>query len=187
MKFTLKENINLNSVATQHEILLRATNLLVGREGALETEKELYLILAIVGTMINEDVIAFCNEDNRDLFTVMQESIEPFFIELRTAGQVSDEVYNLLKDRLLKRCQQIWDNQHSVVGLIDSLLLMIGSMSEEDKKDALVKTAEIAGKVYEHRTEVLEKEAQETNSRLEEFVKQYQSNIQIQKKDNANA
>ena len=51
-------------------------------------------------------------------------------------------------------------------------------MSEEDKKAALVETGKIAQAVYEKRTEVLSAKADETNSKLEALVQQYQRKSQ---------
>ena len=79
---------------------------------------------------------------------------------------------------LLERCDHIWANQHSVLGVIDAIMTTIASMSEEDKKAALVETGKIAETVYEKRTEVLSAKADETNSKLEALVQQYQRKSQ---------
>jgi len=179
MKLTLNEQFNINSVVEQHKILVQATMLLQGREGVLETEKELYLILALVNAMVNEDLVELCNDDNRDLITIMEEDVEPFFLE-HLGTTIPRELYMDLRFMLLNRCREIWENQHSVMGLIDTLLLAIGSLSEEDKKEALVQTAHIAEKVYENRTEKLEKQGEEMNAKMAELINKYQV-----QKDNA--
>ena len=47
-------------------------------------------------------------------------------------------------------------------------------MSPEDKKEALEATGKVAEKAFERRTAIMEQKADETNSKLEAFVRQYQ-------------
>ena len=186
MKLTLKDNIKFDSLALQHKILLQATMLLEGREGALETEKRIYLMMAFVDLIINENLIELCNNDKRDLHVIIEEDIEPFF------NQLNDEVkkvYDDLLKILLKHCDTIWNNQHSIVGVIDTILTTIASMSDEDKKDALVKTGEIAEAAFNRRTEIMTEKTEQINSKLENFVRKYQEqqleHKEEQKVDNA--
>jgi len=183
MKLTLKKNVDISSVALQHGILIRATGLIAGREGVLETEKELYLILSIVDAMTEEDVVALCNEDDRELIQIMLEDIEPFFKSL-LGETIPVEVYKELKRILLNRCKEIWDNQHSIVGVIDTILTTIGMMSEEDKKDALVQTAQMAEMAFERRTQTMEKKTEAANSKIEALIQQYQKASQETKENN---
>jgi hypothetical protein len=178
MKLTLKEDININSLTLQHNILLQATMLLEGREGVLETEKKLYLMIAMVDALIQEDLLTLCNEDSRDLPAIMMEDIEPFFVQLLSQDEEKKKVYDYMTKVLLDRCKNIWDNQHSAMGVIDNILTMIASMSEEDKQEVLKETGKIAETVYEKRTEVLAAKADETNSKLEALVQQYQRKTQ---------
>ena len=68
MKLTLKENeINAKSLMVKHDILMKSTGLVSGREGVLETEKELYLMIAFVDTFVEENLIELCNQDERSL------------------------------------------------------------------------------------------------------------------------
>lgn len=173
MTLTLKKEINMDSLVVQHGVLLQATDLLMGREGVLETEKELYLILAVVNAMIEEDLIQMCNEDGRDLVDIMEHDIEPFFNTV-LGKELSIEAYAKIKQLLLNRCKEIWDNQHSIVGVIDTILTTIAMMSPEDKKEALIETAKIAEQAFEKRSATMEKKADETNSKLEALVAQYQ-------------
>lgn len=173
MTFTLKHDINMDSLVIQHQVLLQAMDLLMGREGVLETEKELYLILSIVDNMIEENLIQLCNDDGRDLDVIMMVEIEPFFNTL-IDKQISSTTYNKLKQQLLNRCKEIWDNQHSVMGVLDALLTTIATMAPEDKKEVLENTAKIAEKAFEQRTEVMVAKADQTNSKLEQLVEQYQ-------------
>ena len=46
MKMTFKKGINAESLILKHNILLQASDLAMGREGALQTEKDLYLMMA---------------------------------------------------------------------------------------------------------------------------------------------
>ena len=178
MKLTLKEKININSLTLQHNILLQATMLLEGREGVLETEKKLYLMIAMVDALVQEDLLTLCNEDTRDLPTIMMEDIEPFFIEVLDKDAEKKVVYDYMTRVLLERCKNIWDNQHSALGVIDAIMTMIASMPEEDKKEVLAETGKIAEAVYEKRTEILSAKADETNSKLEALVQQYQRKSQ---------
>lgn len=173
MELTLKKNVNINSLTLQHNILIRATMLLEGREGVLETEKLIRLMLATVDMIVEEDVIDLCNNDGRDLMTIMTEDIEPFFNKLMEVEGFR-EAWFYMVNVLLKRCQEIWDNQHSVMGVIDAILTMIATIPEEDKKEALVATGKIAEQAFERRTEKMAAKADETNDKLAQFVKSYQ-------------
>jgi hypothetical protein len=180
MKLTLKENINTESLILKHNILLQASGLITGREGVLQTEKDLYLIMAFVDNLIEEDLIALCNEDIRDLTAVMVEDIEPFFMNL-----IKEEKYNVLykevRELFLQRCKEIWDNQHSVIGMIDAFLTSIATLSDEDKKEALKETAKIAEMAFDRRTEIMEEKVDDVNSKLETFVRNYQEKQQEEK------
>lgn len=193
MKLTLKENINTNSLMLKHNILLQASGLVIGREGVLQTEKDLYLIMALVDNVIEEDLIASCNEDTRELSAIMTEDIEPFFNSLMEKEEYK-VLYNEMKELFLQRCKEIWDNQHSLVGVIDGFLTMIASMTEEDKKDALVQTAKMAEVAFDRRTEVMEDKVDSVNSKLEAFVRTYQEKqkeakekIETEKEEESNA
>ena len=180
MKLTLKENINTESLILKHNILLQASGLITGREGVLQTEKDLYLIMAFVDNLIEEDLITLCNEDTRDLTAVMVEDIEPFFMNL-----IKEEKYNVLykevRELFLQRCKEIWDNQHSVIGMIDAFLTSIATLSDEDKKEALKETAKIAEMAFDRRTEIMEEKVDDVNSKLETFVRNYQEKQQEEK------
>lgn len=176
MKMTLKKNINLKSLVLKHNILLEVSNLTVGREGVLQTEKNLYLVLAFMDNLVEEDLIQEINEDGRDLTTIMLEDIEPKFMEL-IEQEGYKELYDEMLELHLQRCKEIWQNQHSIVGLVDALLLTIASMSDEAKEDALVETGKLAEAAFNRRTSEMKGAVEETNSKLEEFIKAYREQI----------
>lgn len=183
MKLTLKEkNINTKSLITKHDILMKSTGLVSGREGVLETEKELYLMIAFVDTFIEEDLIELCNQDERTLNDIVLEDIEPIYLEL-IKDEDKAQLYKESKTLLFNRCKEIWDNEHSIVGVIDAILTTIATMSEEDKKEALVTTGKIAEQAFDRRTELMDKKVNETNSKLDELMKQYKTSIEVE--DNA--
>lgn len=173
MKLTLLENVNTQSFVLKHNILAQATSLAMGREGVLQTEKNLYLVLALVDNIIQENLIEECNNDKRDLNTIMLEDIEPFFFELIKEEKYS-KLYEEMDTLFLQRCKEIWDNQHSMVGVIDAILTSISLMGPEDKKDVLEATGKIAEKAFDRRTEIMSEKVEETNTKLEAFVRQYQ-------------
>ena len=180
MQLTLKKDANINSLALQHGILLQSTMLLEGREGVLETEKKIYLMMSFINALVEEDLLELCNNDERNLYTIIMEDIEPFFNGLDDDYK---KVYDELSYILLEHCDRVWDNQHSLVGMIDAVLTMIASMSDEDKKEALVTTGKIAEKAFEARTAVLEEKTNQVNNKLEAFVKQYQQQSQQESKE----
>lgn len=183
MKLTLKEkNINTKSLVIKHDILMKSTGLVSGREGVLETEKELYLMIAFVDTFIEEDLIELCNQDERTLNDIVLEDIEPIYLEL-IKDEDKAQLYKESKTLLLNRCKEIWDNEHSIVGVIDAILTTIATMSDEDKKEALVATGKIAEQAFDRRTELMDKKVNETNSKLDELMKQYKTSIEVE--DNA--
>lgn len=173
MTITFKEDMNPQSVIVKHGILMQAATLITGREGVLETEKELYLILAMIDFLAKEDIIESCNQDDRDLVAIMAEDIEPKFLELIT-NEEWHQMYLDMRRIHLQRCQEIWNNQHSIMGVIDTLLSVIATIDEDDKKTILENTAKVAKKVQEHKTEVMEKQSEKINSKLEQLVQQYQ-------------
>lgn len=183
MELTLKENIKTNSLMLKHNILLQASELIMGREGVLQTEKELYLMLAMVNQLIEEDLIALCNEDGRELEDIVTEDIEPFFENIIIKEEYK-RLYNECKDLFLARCKEIWDNQHSIVGVIDAIMTTIATMTDEDKKEALVETGKIAEKAFERRTEVMSKKADETNSKLAQLMEKYQTSVEKTDEEN---
>lgn len=175
MKMTFKKEINAESLILKHNILLQASDLVMGREGTLQTEKDLYLMMAFVDNYIEEDLIAECNEDERDLSLITIEDIEPAFNELMK-DEKNKALYNEVHELFLGRCKEIWDNQHSFYGVLDALLTMIGSMDEEGKKEVLTATSKIAEQAFDRRTDAMTKKVEETNSKLEQLVQQYMKN-----------
>ena len=176
MKMTLKKNINTKSLVLKHNIMLEVSNLTMGREGVLQTEKDLYLVLAFMDNLIEEDLIQECNEDKRDLTAVMIEDIEPEFLKLMEQAEYK-ELYKEMEKIHLQRCKEIWDNQHSLMGVIDSFLTTIAMMSDEDKKEALIETGKIAEAAFNRRTEEMKQKTDETNSKLEEFIRTYREKL----------
>lgn len=178
MKLTLKENINIGSLTLQHNMLLRAVGLLEGREGGLDTEKRIYLMIAMIDLLVQEDLLALCNEDERDLPTIMIEDIEPFFFTLINENKEYETVYHYLENKILEYCQRVWSEQHSVLGVIDAILTTIASIPEDDKKQVLEDTGKAAAELYEKRTDMLERQSAEVSDKLSKLIQQYQ------KKDN---
>lgn len=185
MKMTLKKDLNIKSLVLRHNIMLEVSNLTMGREGVLQTEKDLYLVLAFMDNLVEEDLIEEINEDGRDLTAIMLEDVEPEFLRLIEKQEYKD-LYEEIRKLHLQRCKEIWDNQHSMLGVIESLLMTISSMSEEDKKEALVVTGKIAEEAYNRRTEELKTKTDETNAKLEEFVRTYREKINKQHQEEEN-
>lgn len=182
MKLTIRKDIDFNSIILKHNILLQATNLVMGREGALQTEKELYLILAILDNVCEENVIEECNDDERNLASMIMEDIEPFFNEVMK-NEWCQKLYNETKELFLQRCKEIWDNQHSIMGLLDTILMALQNLTEDDKKDILASTAKIAEAAFDRRTAEMTAKVDETNDKLEAFVKKYQEQVNAQKNE----
>ena len=65
MTITFKEDMNPQSVIVKHGILMQAATLITGREGVLETEKELYLILAMIDFLAEENIIEKASEKGK--------------------------------------------------------------------------------------------------------------------------
>jgi len=183
MKLTIRKDIDFNSIILKHNILLQATNLVMGREGALQTEKELYLILAILDNVCEENVIEECNDDERNLASMIMEDIEPFFNEVMK-NEWCQKLYNETKELFLQRCKEIWDNQHSIMGILDTILMALQNLTDEDKKEVLKGTAKIAEAAFDRRTQEMTEKVDEANAKidhtadkLEEFVRKYQEHV----------
>ena len=106
MKMTYKKNLNINSLVLRHNIMLEVSNLTMGREPLLQTEKDLYLVLAFMDNLVEEDLIAEINEDGRDLTAIMLEDVEPEFLKL-TKNEEYKELYNEMRKLHLQRCKEI--------------------------------------------------------------------------------
>ena len=174
MKLTLKENININSLTLQHNVILQATTLIQGREGVLETEKRIYLLLALVDMIVQEDFLELCNSDERILTDILMEDVEPFIDGLKNENKDYIYAINYMEEVFLEHCQQIWDNQHSIMGAMETFLTMIGSMSDEDKKEVLIGVSKTAEQAFDRRTASLAEETKQVSSKLEQLVQQYQ-------------
>lgn len=173
MQMTLVENLNTESIVLRHKILVQSIGLISGREGVLETEKDLYLILALLDNIIQEDLVKQCNDDERELVVIMEEDLEPYFFNLIQDKKYND-LYLYVRKVFLDKCKEIWDNQHSLLGVIDTILTVVSSMDEEQKGEILESTANVAKAVYEKRTEILSDKADEANNKLEQLVQMYQ-------------
>ncbi len=174
MTLTLKEGVNLNSLTVQHSIVLQATSYLLGREGSLETEKKIYIMMAIIDSMVNEDIIEMCNEDERGLPEILLDDLEPFFVENVLSTDGGQTLFDYLTNIVLEHCYQVWENQHSMVGVIDAALTALASMDAEDKKEVMKEMGEKAAQIAESRSETMVKKTEEVNNKLEDLVKQYQ-------------
>ena len=106
MKMTYKKNLNINSLVLRHNIMLEVSNLTMGREGVLQTEKDLYLILALMDNLVEEDLIAEINEDGRDLTAIMLEDVEPEFLKLMEKQEYKD-LYDEMRKLHYQRCKEI--------------------------------------------------------------------------------
>lgn len=156
MKITLKENVNTKSLVLQHNILTQAITLMSGREEALETEKDIYLMIAFTNTIINEDLIQECNNDGRDLNQIVATEIEPFFLQLLEQNIGYEQMFNNVKRIFGDYYQKMYEKQHSFMGVIDGLLTSLETMSIEDKKEILNGTAKIAEQAYKDRTDKMQ-------------------------------
>lgn len=185
MKLTKLDNINTESVVLKHKILVQATGLIVGREGVLETEKELYLMLSFLNNLIEEDLVEECNDDSRELSTIMEEDLEPFFFDILASEEYRD-MYKDVKRIFLNRCEEVWTSQHSILGVIDTVLTILGNMEEEDKKEVLENVGKVASTLQKDHDEKMEKKADQANSKLEQLVQSYQRQVQnTTQEDNA--
>lgn len=175
MKLTLKKDIKPNSLMLKHDILLQASGLVMGREGVLKTEKLLYLAMAFVDNLIEEDLIALCNEDERGLTEIFTANIEPEFNKLLENEEYKN-LYNEVEKLYLERCKEIWDNEHSFYGVLDAILTMIASLDVEEKKEVLASTAKVAEAAFDRRTEQLSEKTDEVNDKLGRLVNEYMKN-----------
>ena len=173
MKLTIDKTINYKSNIVKHDIVLQASNLLQGREGALDTEKKMYLQLSAINIVIEEDLFDMIDKDERPLRTIMTEDIDPLLFELMENKDFKDMYEEVEKD-LFSYVNRIWNNQHSVIGLIDAILTTLGSLDSKDKKEAIEAVGNLAKEAYDKRTESMNKELKESNDKLSMLVKKYE-------------
>lgn len=179
MEIKIRENINLDSAVLKHQIALEAVELLYGREEALRTEIEIYTILAYMDTLSESNLIEECNQDKRGLIDIMEQDIEPIFLQL-----IADEkYYNLYKEILNDvelHCRKVYDENHSLIGMLNTITEAISSLEPEQVQEVLVKTGEVAGKLKEkeilQQKEIAEKktaQAEEVNDKLEQLINKF--------------
>lgn len=173
MKITVKENLESRSIVLQHNILTEATSLMMGREGALETEKLLYLMLATIDNVAEEDIIKMCNEDKRPLMEIVEEEIEPEFFNMIDKSENFRRLWENLKRILLDRCEQVWKEQNSFMGVIEGIVDALATISDEGKQEVLKATGKIAEQAFEKRTQEMKAEVTEVNDKLSALVNQY--------------
>lgn len=179
MEIKMKENINLKSAVLRHQIALEAVELLYGREESLQTEIEIYTILAFVDTLSANNLIEECNQDKRNLIDIMEHDVEPVFLQL-----VEDEnYYNLYKEILndvMLYCHKVYEENHSLIGMLNTITEAISSLEPEQVKDVLAKTGEIAGRVKEKElaqqkmiADQKAKQTEEVNDKLQQLINKF--------------
>lgn len=67
------------------------------------------------------------------------------------------------------------------MGVLDTILMGLQSLTEDDKKEILTSTAKVAEAAFDRRTAEMTEKVDEANSKLEAFVRQYQEQSKQQK------
>ena len=158
MNFILKKDINTNSLVLQHKILTQTITLLSGREEALRTEKEIYLMMALIDNIIENDLIEECNNDERLLNDIIEQEIEPFFLELVKKDDNYLILFTKVEKGLDEYCKKVYDEQHSFIGLMEGIITAIETMSVSDTTGIMEGVAKLAREAYDNRTEQIQEQ-----------------------------
>lgn len=179
MEIKTKENINLKSAVLKHQIALEAVELLYGREESLKTEIEIYTILAFVDTLSENNLIEECNQDKRNLIDIMEQEIEPIFLQL-IEGKEYYDLYKEILDDVNLYCHKVYEENHSLIGMLNTITEAISSLEPEQVKEVLTKTGEVAGKVKEKelaQQKAIEdkkiKQTEEVNDKLQQLINKF--------------
>lgn len=173
MKLTLRQNLNLNSMLLRHDINTQSVLLVTGREGALLSELKLYVLLSLIHNLCEEDVITECNEDEHDLITIVRDEIEPFYFKIIEDKPEIGDLYNNCINDIVDYCNKVYSEQHSLLGLLNTLVDVFSRLDDQQVQEVLVKTGEIAGQVKEKR----DKLELEQDLKIKEQVVQKQEEI----------
>lgn len=131
MEMTVKQNINTKSIVLKHKIAVGATALLEGREFLLESDVELYTMVSLVNNFIEENLLELVEQDERDFPSILEETIEPFFMELMTTYDYENTYYEIVSIVLdYLNTQEI--RQNTMIGLINHLIDVFADQNWED-------------------------------------------------------
>lgn len=180
MKFTLKENVNLRSVVLKHNVVLDALNLLEGREGSLKTEREIYTMIAMANSFIEEDLTEFCNNSTEELIDIVRNYIEPFVLGLIEKPEYA-AFYNDVLTEVIESTDEFIRKQETLPHMIKTFFTVLGSMAPEQKAEM---TEQLTGLIKEQNKEKTEKAKtaiQNVDEKIQKLMEQYKVVIDEQK------
>lgn len=184
MEIKMRDDLDVRSKSLKHSIITQAVILLDGREGALKSEKEIYAIIAFMDKIAEGGIIDRCNEDSRALMDIYNEDIEPAFLDLIKTYENYDVLFQEIVKQVYEYCDKVYAEQHSMYGLLNLIIDMIGSLEPEQIQDTLVKTGEMAANIKkqhndkiaqqekEYQTKVIDKQS-EINESLTKLMEKY--------------
>ena len=133
MEMTIKQNINKESVVLKHKIALETATLLEDKENILYTDIMLYAMVSMVDNFIEEQLIDLINNDDRDFAVIVEEDVEPLFNTLIADEQIK-EIFEETVEYVYDYLTTVDVKRNSFIGLINTILDVIGEMEWEDLK-----------------------------------------------------
>ena len=185
MKLTLKNN-NTKSFILEHSIVTQTISLLSGREESLQTEKDIYLTISFLSNLVEEDLIDEINKDKRKLFEIIEEDLEPFFLEV-TKKEEYETLFLKAEQVLMDYYDKLYKEQHSVINMIMSGLETLNNLTEADK-DIVLKEVSKLGSEFQKNADVktfntvvkkIEATKEESEDKLKDLVEKYQGTREI--------
>lgn len=173
MEITIKKDVNTKSLVLRHQMLEQAVVLLGERDEALQTEKDLYIMLSMIDWLAEEDILKYCNESEENLIDILEREVEPTFLKLLEQEDYR-ELYEFLREELDDYCYYQYESNHNIVKMITTIASIFADMTSEDKAKALEKTAEIAKETEIAKEEIKAEKTEKINAKLEALVEQYQ-------------
>lgn len=177
MKLTFKKDINMESIALEHDIVSQAIALIEGRESALSTEKKAYTLLSLVHNICIEDVIEECNEDDRSLIQILKEEIEPFYFDLKEHKPKVSELFNATYTEVERYCKKVYDEQHSVLGFLSTITEAISKLDNKEVQEVMTQIAPVAAEIAAQKNEQELKQTKEATDKITKKQEEINKNI----------
>lgn len=172
MKFTLKENVNLRSVVLKHNVVLDALNLLEGREGSLKTEREIYTMIAMANSFIEEDLTELCNDSTEELIDIVRHYIEPFVLNLIEKPEYNEFYQDVLAE-VIESTDEFIRKQETLPHMIMTFFDILGSLTPEQKTEMMNTLTSSIKEQNKEKTAKAKEAIQNVDEKIQKLMEQY--------------
>lgn len=131
MNLTIRENINKESTVLKHKIGLETITLLEDRGNILTSEIEIYAMVSLVDSFVNENLIQMITEDEREFAEIVEADIEPLFEEIIQKYEYKD-IYDEIVEDIVYYKEKDDADSHSLLGLLN---IFFNALTEQNWED----------------------------------------------------